>query len=75
MRRLVPFVVFAVVVVIPAAVAGEPCPPVDVNLSMEGQVQAWWMVLLDFLLRLVTPIAIAALTALGGWGYASGEES
>lgn len=73
MRRLVPFVVFMVVLVLPAMAAGEPCPPVDINLSMEEQVQTWWMVLLDFLLQLVAPIAVAVLTALAGvavrkWG-------
>lgn len=75
MRRIVPFIVFVVVFVIPALVLGQesPCPPVDVNLSVADQAQTWWMVLLDFLLQLVTPIAIAVMTTLAGiavrkWG-------
>lgn len=74
MRRLVQFAAFIVVFFVPLMVLGQqPCPPVDVNLSMDEQAQAWWMVLLDFLLQLVVPIAIAVLTTMGGiavrkWG-------
>jgi len=75
MKRFIPFIAFVVVFMIPALVLGQnhPCPPVDVNLSVADQAQTWWMVLLDFLLQLVTPIAIAVLTTLGGiavrkWG-------
>lgn len=75
MRRVIPFIAFIVVVMVPALVLGQenPCPPVDVNLSVADQAQTWWMVLLDFLLQLVTPIAIAVLTTLAGiavrkWG-------
>jgi hypothetical protein len=75
MRRFVPFIIFAVVFMAPVLVLGQDhlCPPVDVNLSVADQAQTWWMVLLDFLLQLVTPIAIAVLTTLAGiavrkWG-------
>lgn len=51
----------------------QDCPPVDVNLTMSEQAQTWWMILLDFLLQLVMPLAIAVLTTLAGiairkWG-------
>jgi hypothetical protein len=73
MKRLMGVLVFAVVFVFSWSALGEPCPPVDVNLSVADQAQEWWMVLLDFLLQLVTPIAIAVITALAGiavrkWG-------
>lgn len=48
------------------------CPPISIDVNGEAQ-QAWWMILLDFLLQLLTPIAIAVLTtlssiALNKWG-------
>ena len=65
--------VFVSLFFIPFAASGQPCPPVDVNLSVANQDQTWWMVLLDFLLQLVAPVAIAVLTTLGSiavrkWG-------
>jgi len=76
MKRIVSFATFAVLVLLPVMVLAQdnPCPPVDVNLSLAEQAQTWWMVLLDFLLQLVTPIAIAVLTTLAGiavrkWGH------
>mgnify|MGYP001025393841 CR=1 FL=1 len=73
MRRFIPLFIFAIIFALPALALGQPCPPVDVNLSVADQAQEWWMVLLDFLLQLVTPIAIAVLTTLAGvavrkWG-------
>jgi len=74
-RFIFAFAVTAVVVLLPMVAFGQanPCPPVDVNLSVADQAQTWWMVLLDFFLQLVTPIAIAVLTTLAGiavrkWG-------
>lgn len=73
MKRFVGVLVLGVVFLFSAVALGEPCPPVDINLSVADQAQEWWMVLLDFLLQLVTPIAIAVLTTLAGiavrkWG-------
>lgn len=63
MKRLLLFVFFVAVLMAPTVASGEICPPVDVNLNMSEQ-QAWWMVLLDFLLQLVVPVCIAVLTLL-----------
>lgn len=73
MKRLAVLMAFAAILLLPSLALGEPCPPVDVNLTVGEQAQTWWMVLLDFLLQLVTPIAIAVLTTLAGiavrkWG-------
>ena len=73
MKKWIVLAVFAAAFVLPALALGQPCPPVDVNLSVADQAQEWWMVLLDFLLQLVTPIAIAVITTLAGvavrkWG-------
>jgi len=73
MRFLAGLVVFTSVFFFSMAVFGEVCPPVDVNLAVTDQAQTWWMVLLDFLLQLVMPLAIAALTTFVGiairkWG-------
>jgi hypothetical protein len=46
---------------------GQPCPPVDVNLSVADQAQTWWMVLLDFLVQLSAPFVTAILGVLGTW--------
>jgi len=73
-RFIVMSAVFAAVVLVPTLALGEPCPPVEVNLHEAAMPQQeWWMVLLDFLLQLVAPVAIAVLTALAGiavqrWG-------
>jgi len=74
MKRLMGVLALGVVFLFSMAALGEPCPPVDINLSVADQAQEWWMVLLDFLLQLVTPIAIAVLTTLAGiavrkWGH------
>lgn len=74
MRFKTAFLVFSLIIFVPALVFGQPCPPVDVNLLMAEQTQTWWMVLLDFLLQLISPIAIAALTTLAAiavrkWGH------
>lgn len=74
MRRFVPFVIFTLLVFVPSLALAQPCPPVDINLSVADQAQEWWMVLLDFLLQLISPIAIAALTTLAAiavrkWGH------
>ena len=73
MRCLAGFAVFVWMFFFSVTVLGQPCPPVDVNLAVAEQVQTWWMVLLDFLLQLVMPLAIAVLTTLTGvairkWG-------
>lgn len=52
----------------------NPCPPVDVQVINDAaQQQEWWMVLLDALLQLVAPFAIAILSTLASiairkWG-------
>jgi len=63
----------AFVMLFPAIAWGETCPPVEVNLNEAASQQEWWMVLLDALLQIVTPLAIAVLTTLAGiavqrWG-------
>jgi len=67
------FFVVSMAMLFSSVAFGQPCPPVDVNLAIGEQTQTWWMVLLDFLLQLVAPVAIAVLTTLGGiavrkWG-------
>jgi len=74
MRFKTVFLTFIIIMFVPMLVFGQPCPPVNVNLSVADQAQEWWMVLLDFLLQLVAPIAIAVLTTLAGiavrkWGH------
>lgn len=68
MNPIIRVVLFtAIVVLIPSMVWGQPCPPVDVNLSVAEQAQTWWMVLLDFLVQLSAPIVTAILGVLGAW--------
>lgn len=66
MQRFV-FLVTFVIISVPWVVVGQPCPPVDVNLSVADQAQTWWMVLLDFLVRLSAPLLTTVLGVLGAW--------
>jgi hypothetical protein len=73
MRMKAFLLAFLSVLMFPLMAFGETCPPVEVNLHEAAAQQEWWMVLLDFLLQLVTPVAIAVLTTLAGiavqkWG-------
>lgn len=67
MKKLIALAAFAAVFVLPALVLAQPCPPVDVNLSVADQAQEWWMVLLDFLVQLSAPIVTMILGVLGTW--------
>ena len=67
MKKLIVLAVFAAAFVLPALALGQPCPPVDVNLSVADQAQEWWMVLLDFLVQLSAPIVTMILGVLGTW--------
>jgi len=67
MRKVFVLTAFAVVFTLPALALGQPCPPVDVNLSVADQAQEWWMVLLDFLVQLSAPIVTMILGVLGTW--------
>ena len=66
MKKLIALAAFAVVF-FPTVVYGQPCPPVDVNLSVADQAQVWWMVLLDFLVQLSAPLVTMLLGVLGTW--------
>lgn len=73
MSRFTGVLIFCAVLTFVTVASGEPCPPVDVNISLADQAQEWWMVLLDFLLQLVAPIAMAVITTLAAiavrkWG-------
>jgi hypothetical protein len=59
--------VVCVVLSIPSVLAAQPCPPVDVNLSMDEPTQQWWMVLLDFFVRISAPLVTAVVGVLGAW--------
>lgn len=65
MQTVVGLVLF--VVCLPAIVIAQPCPPVDVNLSVAGESQQWWMVLLDFFVQLSAPLITAILGILGAF--------
>lgn len=67
MKKLLVLAAFAAVILVPSLVLGQPCPPVDINLSVAGQAQTWWMVLLDFLVQLSAPIVTMILGVLGTW--------
>jgi hypothetical protein len=67
MKKLIILTAFVVVAVLPSIAAGQPCPPVDINLSVADQAQTWWMVLLDFLVQLSAPIVTMILGVLGTW--------
>jgi len=67
MKKLILLATFAVVIVLPSVAMGQPCPPVDVNLSVADQAQEWWMVLLDFLVQLSAPLVTGILGVLGTW--------
>lgn len=67
MRSVVKVVLFIAVFLIPSLVMAQPCPPVDVNLSVADQAQEWWMVLLDFLVQLSAPLVTGILGVLGTW--------
>jgi hypothetical protein len=68
MKSVVKVVLFvAVMILIPSVVLAQPCPPVDVNLSVADQAQEWWMVLLDFLVQLSAPLVTGILGVLGTW--------
>jgi len=67
MKKLIVLAAFVAVVLIPSLVFGQPCPPVDVNLSVADQAQEWWMVLLDFLVQLSAPLVTGILGILGTW--------
>lgn len=60
-QLLAAILVFAVVALFPAFVLSETCPPVD------EPTQAWWMVLLDFLVQLSAPLVTTILGVLGTW--------
>ena len=61
------FVLFVLFVLFPSVVLAQPCPPVDVNLNVDEQVQQWWMVLLDFLVQISAPLVTCVLSVLGTW--------
>ena len=67
MKKLIVLMVFAAAFVLPVLASGQPCPPVDINLSVADQAQEWWMVLLDFLVQLSAPIVTMILGVLGTW--------
>jgi len=67
MKKVLVLAIFAVALVLPSIAAGQPCPPVDVNLSVADQAQTWWMVLLDFLVQLSAPLVTMILGVLGTW--------
>ena len=67
MKKLIVLAVFAAAFVLPALGLAQPCPPVDVNLSVADQAQEWWMVLLDFLVQLSAPLVTMILGVLGTW--------
>lgn len=67
MRRFIPFIIFAVIFMVPALVLGQPCPPVELNVTQDVPQQEWWMVLLDFLVQLSAPLVTGILGILGTW--------
>jgi hypothetical protein len=67
MKRLIVLAAFAVTLLVPVLAFGQPCPPVNVNLSVADQAQEWWMVLLDFLVQLSAPLITGILGVLGTW--------
>jgi len=67
MKKLLVLAAFAAIVLVPSLVLGQPCPPVDINLSVADQAQEWWMVLLDFLVQLSAPLVTMILGVLGTW--------
>lgn len=67
MKSIVKVVLFVAVLIIPSVALAQPCPPVDVNLSVADQAQEWWMVLLDFLVQLSAPLVTGILGVLGTW--------
>lgn len=67
MKRFVPLFVFAVAFLVPAVVLGQPCPPVELNVTQDPPQQEWWMVLLDFLVQLSAPLVTGILGVLGTW--------
>jgi len=67
MKKLIVLAAFAGVFLISSIALGQPCPPVDINLSVADQAQVWWMVLLDFLVQLSAPIVTMILGVLGTW--------
>lgn len=67
MPQLIALLVTALVLLVPAAVSPQPCPPVDINLTTPAQAQAWWMVLLDALVQLSAPLLTAVLGVLSTW--------
>jgi hypothetical protein len=67
MKRIIPFFVFALVIAIPALALGQPCPPIELNVTQDVPHQEWWMVLLDFLVELSAPLVTAILGVLGTW--------
>ena len=74
LTKITGLLAFASVFLFSLVAFGQPCPPVDVQVINEAAAQQeWWMVLLDALLRLISPIAVAVLTTLVGiairkWG-------
>jgi len=68
-RMVAGILVFGALSLIATAAFAQPCPPVDVNLTMEqaADTQEWWMVLLSFLVQIVSPLLETVLVVLGGW--------
>jgi len=67
MKRWIVLAAFAATLLVPSFVLGQPCPPVNVNLSVADQAQTWWMVLLDLLVQLSAPLVTMILGVLGTW--------
>ena len=69
MKKIIFSVTVVMVVFLSATAFGQPCPAVDVNLNVDSgaESQAWWMVLLDFLVQISAPLLTAILGVLGAW--------
>jgi len=67
MKSIIKLALFMTVILVSSIVMAQPCPPVDVNLSVEEQTQEWWMVLLGFLVQISAPLVTAILGVLGTW--------
>jgi len=67
MKKFLIVTAFLSAFLLPSLVLAQPCPPVDVNLNVADQAQAWWMVLLDFLVQISAPLVTAILGVLGSW--------
>ena len=67
MNRFVNFFIILFVVTFPLLAIGQPCSPVELNITQEASRQEWWMVFLNSLVTLSSPLITAIIGVLGTW--------